>query len=137
MKAYLRSRIKEGRVDHLACPCCPSGGSGIEEGCSGKAIPEPELKQWLSDDLVEKFQRFTRMRADPQLRACPSCSELCSPSLESDGSLIADMTCQRCGTCFCFYHSNAHARGAEACAEYERKCVRQQLQDASACDLKS
>eukprot|EP00929_Paragymnodinium_shiwhaense_P108146 TRINITY_DN74466_c0_g1_i1.p1 TRINITY_DN74466_c0_g1~~TRINITY_DN74466_c0_g1_i1.p1 ORF type:complete len:590 (+),score=87.99 TRINITY_DN74466_c0_g1_i1:101-1870(+) len=134
MKMYLQSRITEGRVDDLRCPCATSCSSG--EVCSG-TITEQEVKQWLDKELVEKFERFSRMKADPQLRACPSCHHLCPPSLRDDGSIIADMSCGQCSAYFCHYHSNAHARGAEACAEYERTCVRQQLLAASECGLKA
>lgn len=84
---------------------------------------------WLTEDEMEKFRRFRRMAADPKLRACPQCNRLCSPSTREDGTVVQDMRCEDCDLHFCAYHSNAHARGPEACAAYEREVVKKEKTD--------
>uniref|UniRef100_A0A7S0B882 RBR-type E3 ubiquitin transferase n=1 Tax=Pyrodinium bahamense TaxID=73915 RepID=A0A7S0B882_9DINO len=123
LKTYLRLRVEEGRVDELRCP-----RTG-DDGCNAFATVE-ELKEWLGDKVSEKYERFSQMRADPKLRACPDCSRLCSPESKPDGGVVAEMSCADCYCAFCYYHSNAHAPGSEACMEYERHIVKQQQLDA-------
>jgi len=142
LKTYLELRISEGRVEELCCPCAyvPSTsseaapedeevGSSSNRGC-GAFVTEAELRRWFSSDLIEKHQRFSQMQADPRLRACPKCQRLCSPEVREDGGIVAELRCKDCSMTFCYYHSSAHEPGPEACAEYERKCVREQLLDA-------
>eukprot|EP00408_Alexandrium_pacificum_P059637 CAMPEP_0171165568 /NCGR_PEP_ID=MMETSP0790-20130122/6252_1 /TAXON_ID=2925 /ORGANISM="Alexandrium catenella, Strain OF101" /LENGTH=315 /DNA_ID=CAMNT_0011630361 /DNA_START=213 /DNA_END=1158 /DNA_ORIENTATION=+ len=123
LRTYLRLRVEEARVDELRCPCSGS------DGCTAEATEE-ELKGWLSEQAFEKFGRFSCMRADPKLRACPACSKLCSPEVRGDGHVVAEMCCTTCSTPFCYHHSNAHPPGAAACAEYERGMVKRQLLEA-------
>lgn len=123
LPTYLRLRIEEGRVRELRCPCAG------DDGCEAMAAEE-ELQLWLAPEVCEKFRRFVQMDSDPKLRACPCCSRLCSPQTAADGSVVADMYCEDCACRFCYYHSNAHAQGLEACAAYERHVVKQQLLDA-------
>eukprot|EP00929_Paragymnodinium_shiwhaense_P079557 TRINITY_DN41468_c0_g1_i1.p1 TRINITY_DN41468_c0_g1~~TRINITY_DN41468_c0_g1_i1.p1 ORF type:complete len:662 (+),score=82.50 TRINITY_DN41468_c0_g1_i1:122-2107(+) len=120
MRTYLRLRIDDSRVDELRCPC----------SCGAEATEE-ELGLWLPKDIMEKYRRFSRMRADPRLRACPSCLGLRSPEVREDGTIVAEMYCTDCTLHFCFHHSNAHERGLEACAEYERSVIRQLVHDAT------
>lgn len=123
LQTYLRLRIDEARVDELKCPLAG------DDGCEALAT-EKELRQWLSHEVCEKLDRFRRMQADPKLRACPECSRLCTPDTKQDDSINAEMCCADCGAEFCYYHSNAHAKGPEACLEYERQTVKQQMLDA-------
>mmetsp|Transcript_78866 Transcript_78866/g.223159 ORF Transcript_78866/g.223159 Transcript_78866/m.223159 type:complete len:445 (-) Transcript_78866:114-1448(-) len=123
LKTYLRLRIEEDRVDELRCP------RNGDAGCEAHAT-EDELRSWVSDQVFDKYERFSRMRADPKLRACPKCCRLCSPDVNSDGTIKAEMICEDCGCTYCYYHSLAHAPGAEACAAYEKSLVKQQLCDA-------
>jgi len=120
LRTYLRLRVEEARVDELRCPCTGA------DGCNAEATEE-ELRSWLGEEVFEKFRRFSRMRADPKLRACPSCGRLCSPEVGEDGNVVAEMSCATCSCAFCYHHSNAHPPGAAACAEYERTVVRRQL----------
>lgn len=120
LRHYLQLRIEENRVDELRCPCAG------RDGCEGLATEE-ELQSWLTDPVFEKYRRFSRMLADPKLRSCPQCSRLCSPEVTDGGTVIAEMSCKDCGCNFCYHHSNVHELGPEACAEYERKMVKQQL----------
>lgn len=126
LRTYLDLRIKEGRVDDLRCPCASTSAA---EGACGATASREELRQLLTENMFEKYERFSLMRANPQLRACPSCHRLRAPDMK-DGATVAEMHCVECDVYFCYYHSNAHPRGLEACAEYERACVRQQLLDA-------
>lgn len=120
LKTYLRLRIEEARVDELRCPCAGS------DGCEA-FVTEEERRDWLPDEIQEKYARFCRMRDNPKLRACPKCSVLCAPTLDEEGKVMPEMACQECNVGFCYYHSKAHPPGAEACAEYERLMVKQLL----------
>merc|ERR1712012_1035140 len=120
LKTYLRLRIEEGRVSELKCP-----KAGGEDGCAACASDE-ELKAWLTEEVFEKFQRYTRMAADPLLRACPHCAKLISPEVKEDGTVVQDMRCVDCDAHFCYYHSNAHEQGEAACIAYEREVVKKQ-----------
>eukprot|EP00927_Polykrikos_kofoidii_P002885 TRINITY_DN11153_c1_g1_i1.p1 TRINITY_DN11153_c1_g1~~TRINITY_DN11153_c1_g1_i1.p1 ORF type:complete len:550 (-),score=55.40 TRINITY_DN11153_c1_g1_i1:91-1740(-) len=123
LRTYLELRVNEGRVDDLRCPCSSN------EGACGAAATRDELKQLLAASTFEKFERFSLMRSNPQLRACPLCQRLRAPEMKDD-AMGSEVYCSDCDIYFCYYHSNAHARGPEACAEYERSIVRQQLLDA-------
>mmetsp|Transcript_5990 Transcript_5990/g.15294 ORF Transcript_5990/g.15294 Transcript_5990/m.15294 type:complete len:345 (-) Transcript_5990:76-1110(-) len=120
LKMYLRLRVEEARVDDLRCP-----SSGID-GCEA-FVTEQERQELLSEATEAKYTRFSAMRDDPKLRACPTCSSLCSPDVSEDGKVTAEMSCKECGSSFCYHHTNAHPPGPEACAEYERCIVKQQL----------
>lgn len=124
LKTYVRLRVDERRVNEL---CCPRRG---DDGCQAK-VTERELQAWMSPELCEKFERFVSMDADPKLRACPQCSRLCSPGAAEDCSVVAEMRCEHCPVDFCYYHSNAHPPGKEACAEYERTVVKQMACDGA------
>jgi len=125
LRMYLHLRVADGRVEELCCPCAHD-----EEGGCKASVREEELQQWLSPEAYEKSKRFLQMRANPHLRACPSCNQLLSPEVKEDGTVVAEMYCLDCDVHFCHHHSNAHDRGPQACAEYERSCLRQQLRNA-------
>lgn len=138
---YLRLRIEEGRVWDLRCP-----RSGTD-GCEAKAT-EGELERWLGHDSVDKYRRFRRVQKDSQLRACPQCNNLCAPwvasgapdpgrgSRERREEIVAEMSCDRCGQAFCYYHSNAHAVGPQACAAYEHEVLKKEKLLAMGCVAK-
>lgn len=125
MTMYVKMRIEEGRVSELWCPCAGT------DGCEAK-VAECEVEAWTSSSVADKYRRFTRMQADSSLRACPKCNELCKPVLRKPGEagsgIVPEMRCSACGCDFCFYHSNAHERGAKACAAYEREILKQERQ---------
>jgi len=123
LQMYLRMRVEEGRVDELFCPCTG------DQGCAAIAT-ESELYFWLPAETMKKYQRFVQMRVNPRLRSCPSCGANCSPETNEEGAVDPQMTCAECNAEFCYYHSNAHGPGPEACAVYEREIVRQQLLNA-------
>jgi len=125
MGMYIKLLIEEGRVADLWCPCAGS------DGCDAK-VADCEVESWMSQSVVEKYKRFTRMRADSRLRACPQCNELVKPEVqevvdakgrEARSVIIPEMTCGSCGCQFCYYHSNAHEVGPKACAAHEREIL--------------
>lgn len=117
---HLGIRIAEGRVSDLSCPCRG------DDGCEAK-VTDSELERLVNAETMVKKRRFERMTMDPQLRACPYCNELCSPQLrdpeDPTSDIVAEMECGACSTAFCFYHSNAHSVGPEACATYGRQLL--------------
>jgi len=122
LRAYLKGRVEEARVRDLRCPL-----SG-DDGCRAVAT-EQDLARWLDNDLLAKYQRFSRMAADSLVRECPQCQALCVPSRGDDGEALAEMRCEQCGCAFCLYHAGAHEPGAEACQAYQRASARQERVD--------
>jgi len=112
MRHYVGALIQEGRVADLRCP--------MSEKCAAFA-QDQEVLRFTDADTFTKYQRFKRMHADPTLRQCPGCQELCSPQkdLES-GRIIPEVSCNKCGLEFCFYHSNAHL--GEPCKAAMAQC---------------
>lgn len=112
MSAYVAGLVREGRVT-VACP----------HGCKAVAARE-EVKQLLTPDLIERYERFMVMRQDATLRQCPRCSALCKPRQQADGTIAAEMSCGACGMEFCYYHSNAHE--GRSCQDYQREIAREE-----------
>ena len=94
------------------------------------------VKAHVDPDVFKTYERFLKIVEDPSLRECPICKELVKPkqrktSLEETSSkeseskvkdekseeVIAEMMCSKKHQ-FCYYHSNAHAPGANHCTEY-------------------
>mmetsp|Transcript_62181 Transcript_62181/g.173489 ORF Transcript_62181/g.173489 Transcript_62181/m.173489 type:complete len:444 (-) Transcript_62181:139-1470(-) len=127
---YLQLRVEENRVDDLWCPCHG------DDDCEAKA-DESELEELLDADVFEKYKRFSAQRDDTTLRECPECHKLVAPRRDDEtgangSKIVAEMTCDSCGCDFCYYHSNAHGPGKQACAEYERQQLKQEKRAAAA-----
>lgn len=100
MDRYVNSMVSEGRVDRIRCP--------LSETCEA-VMQRDEVFEVAGSAVFAKYDRFRKMRADPNLRQCPQCSELCSPLRDVEsGAIIPAMSCGSCKSEFCFYHSNAH-----------------------------
>ncbi|CAK8993225.1 cGMP-dependent protein kinase [Durusdinium trenchii] len=115
LRRYLQGQIEERRV----AIHCPLYG---REGCTAQVRVED--LQVLPEATLQKYQRFKAMEEDPTLRECPECQELVKPTLafaedlESEVGNIDPAMCCSQGHQFCYYHSNAHAQGSEACEAY-------------------
>merc|ERR1711981_1404486 len=75
---------------------------------------------------------FLDQQAQPNLRECPQCGKANLPSVEKTmrgrEAIKAEMHCD-CGADYCFYHSNAHAPGREACIKYHRQVVKEEREN--------
>eukprot|EP00928_Gymnodinium_smaydae_P007181 TRINITY_DN12595_c0_g8_i1.p1 TRINITY_DN12595_c0_g8~~TRINITY_DN12595_c0_g8_i1.p1 ORF type:complete len:514 (-),score=27.62 TRINITY_DN12595_c0_g8_i1:17-1558(-) len=123
LRAYFKLRIEETRVGSLTCPLFG------EDSCEAKAS-ERELKALLDPETMKRYYRYKRIQECPTLRSCPQCTELCYPRMTHSGPggsrVDPEMTCEACGKEFCYYHSDAHALGAKACAAYEHEIVKKE-----------
>lgn len=136
---YLSGLIKENRLSDLRCPLHG------QDGCEA-LVSETEIQRYVTEEVFHQFKRFAAQAADPLLRECPQCQELVKPltiflsesneekAMALDLELgqctdrkppIPEMKCSQ-GHTFCFYHSQAHAPGREACKAYELDQVKQQ-----------
>lgn len=114
---YVNGRVLEMHVKDIPCPIGMSSG-----GCRGgdcALFTSKQIGQLLADQTgaLERYHRFTRMSTHRDLRACPSCGELCSPTMVGD-VIKPEMQCSACGVVFCYYHSWAHKDHGD-CASYE------------------
>jgi hypothetical protein len=101
MCRYVTGLIDDGRIENLRCPMSDSCGAFVQQ---------MEVSEIAGPAMFKKYRRFRLMHMDPNLRQCPDCLELCSPSKDLEaGTILPAMRCHNCHTEFCFYHSNAHA----------------------------
>lgn len=112
---FFISHVTEGRVENLQCPLFGN------DDCSAVASEE-DVRSLLSPGDFAKYGRFKAFAEDPTLRECPVCFELVKPeAIETDGeegpNVQPDMCCSN-GHRFCYYHSNAHPPGREACEAF-------------------
>jgi len=110
MKRYIGSLVADGRVDSIPCP--------VRVNCSSVVQP-CEILRLTDKATFAKYERFRKMQGDPSLRQCPSCDTLCQPKRDEEGGVILEMKCHKCGTEFCFHHSNAHA--GQSCEAYRKQ----------------
>lgn len=81
----------------------------MNESCPA-FVDSSEISKLTDADVFAKYSRFRKMQANPTLRQCPKCGELCSPLKDEEaGRIIPEITCSSCNWEFCFYHSNAHS----------------------------
>lgn len=136
-RVYFRGRVEDGRVEELFCPMGLISGACGDKEAVAKASAE-ELEELFADemDVVEKYRRFKRQKADPTLRECPGCGRLVAPVLAADGRPVAEMHCEGCGADFCYYHSWAHKEDG-SCEEYEARLARETRLNASKFGMKA
>lgn len=114
---YVNGRVLEMNLKDIPCPIGMSSG-----GCRGgdcALFTSKQMSQLLADQTgaLERYQRFKRMSTHRDLRACPGCGDLCSPTMVDD-VIKPEMHCGACGAVFCYYHSWAHKDHGD-CASYE------------------
>lgn len=121
---FFSGRVREGRVDELKCPLY-----GFDDCCAVATMGE--LKVYLSEEDIAKYERFKKFAEDPTLRECPVCSECVSPDFtftEDGGQTVQPaMRCSQ-GHNFCYYHSNAHPPGPGECEAYTSALAKEQKQ---------
>lgn len=117
---YLRSAITDGNT----APPCPyfneEGG-----GCPAHASPE-DVKALISDpQILDKFERFALAASNKEFRECPnaSCRHMMLPDHNLFGRVKPQMSCSKCSTEFCYYHSISHPN--ESCRDFIRRTVRE------------
>lgn len=74
----------------------------LEFNCM-KPIGSAKLKQYLSDELFEKYERFKAARlieGDPMIRFCPKPS--CGAAIRAENEEATRLVCSECGTEVCF-----------------------------------
>ena len=117
--------------DNLLTMTCPDLLTAPEQGGADVGCPQEIgleiILELISPEARAKFDRFSAMRSDPNLRECPGpgnaepaggpCGTLVTPGRNSIRRIQPDMRCTVCELQFCFYHSNAHA--GQSCREYE------------------
>eukprot|EP00930_Biecheleria_cincta_P086295 TRINITY_DN75601_c0_g1_i1.p1 TRINITY_DN75601_c0_g1~~TRINITY_DN75601_c0_g1_i1.p1 ORF type:complete len:636 (-),score=65.94 TRINITY_DN75601_c0_g1_i1:29-1936(-) len=115
---YVNGRVLEMRLKDIPCPIGLSSG-GCRGGPDCALFSSKQIDQLLADQkgASERYRRFCRMQAHRDLRPCPSCGHLCSPTLV-DGMVQPKMQCGACSAWFCYYHSWAH-RDHGDCASYD------------------
>jgi len=106
LKAHLEIQIREGQVRNP----CPMVG---QDNCGNFATGQ-DILDLCSEETVEKFIRFERIKADDNHRECPVCGHL-----QLGGPRAPAMTCEKCSAAYCFFHSNAHPD--ERCQDYARR----------------
>jgi len=100
MGRYVSGLVNEGRVGAIRCP--------MNEACEA-FVESAEVLEWTDPDIFARYERFRKMQANPTLRQCPKCAELCSPLKDEEaGIIIPEIRCNNCNWEFCYYHSNAH-----------------------------
>lgn len=110
MAGYLAVEIREGNTE-APCPYFCVG-----DGCGATAAPS-DVEFLISDpELLHKYARFKKMKEKADYRECPSCGDMILPNKNFFGRIRSEMACQKCGTEFCFYHSNQHPN--EKCIDF-------------------
>ncbi|CEL99806.1 unnamed protein product [Vitrella brassicaformis CCMP3155] len=122
-KDYISSRIAEGQISfhcfHVIPPDPPSAPAPVRL-CNSR-LDESEFVPLLDHTVVQKYRRYKRIREEPTCRSCPKCDHLVSSSgggWRLSGGRQADMTCDKCGYRFCYFHADAHP--GMTCAAHER-----------------
>lgn len=118
MIAWATSQINEGIV-HIQCP-----GAG---SCNGYFLHN-EIRDILPSKVLTKYERFFKIKYNPQYRECPKCQHGCS-SGSIDEPLIV---CSECGCEYCFVHTNAHP--GQTCQEYSQglsKHIKKELKESA------
>lgn len=119
--SFFKSRIEQARVFELFCPIgAADGGCGLGDIPSEPAAAtREEVEEVLGEDqaALDKYTRFLQTKVDSQLRECPDCQCLNSPTLDPDERPLPEMVCSGCGAYFCYYHAAAHRD--DSCEEYE------------------
>ncbi|ETO16201.1 hypothetical protein RFI_21156 [Reticulomyxa filosa] len=121
IKQYWSNRIAHGNV-HLRC-FHPINDKWvcvyrIDEYC-GKEVNEMDILQVVDKTNGEKFCRFKESLKNPNIRQCPKCDHSQSGSPDQP-----TMSCEKCNTVYCFYHSVAHPI-EECCEAYESRMLKQ------------
>jgi len=107
MAEYIKGAVSVGRA--VKCHQC------------SELATDQEVRDFTDEATFQKYIKFKRMREDPELRECPSCSKLCKPEV-LNGEIKAEMSCA-CGEEFCYFHDLAH-RG-KSCEDYQAEQTKQ------------
>ena len=101
LEAHVSSKIEEAVVK-IVCPL----------GNCDSLISEDEIKELVSGEVFEKYQRFkVEIEQNPYIKTCPGCSriyhhpELAKTEQERDLSLSSEVmkvTCSKCRLVWCF-----------------------------------
>ncbi|ETO13898.1 hypothetical protein RFI_23472, partial [Reticulomyxa filosa] len=106
IKGYWSSRIENGNV-HLKNEYC------------AKEVNELDIVQVVSEDIKNKYFRFKQNLENPNARQCPTCEHT-----QNGDPHNPIMTCQKCDTKYCLYHSVAHPID-ERCEAYESRTLKE------------
>lgn len=122
---WFGTMIKDSRVGNL---CCPKAAG--EDACDAVAT-EAELERLLDGDMMSRYHRFVTQREQPNLRECFRCGEKNLPIVDraAGKEVIKAEMCCKCGAEYCFFHSNAHAPGREACIKYDRVRIKEEREN--------
>jgi hypothetical protein len=93
---YLETEIAAGRVSAITCPYRTNGKCGF-------TLAPAFIEETVPPNVFAKYQKFVRVKQNPQLRECPSCSHLTVGS-----PTTPDMECDACHRPFCYDHASAH-----------------------------
>jgi hypothetical protein len=110
MSGYATSQLSDGQIS-VSCP-------GVSECHS--ALDDVEIKQLVTEELFEKYERLKLVKTDVNYRECPKCN---AGTSDHNTSLPPAITCLECGYVYCFYHNNAHE--GQSCEHYIRSMNRQ------------
>lgn len=97
LEQYLQRATGEGRP--LTCLGFSTNG---RSPCP-EDIPTALALSLLGSERMAAHAKHVRMKADRDLRECPSCG-----TLQGGNGSQPDMTCSHCGTEFCFFHDLQH-----------------------------
>jgi len=107
---YLETEITDGRISHISCPYL----NGPDRLKCGSTLDEAFIETTVPPNVFKKYQKFMRVKENPKLRECPSCTHLTLGS-----STTPDMECEACHQPFCYDHANAHP--GMPCREFLRR----------------
>ena len=94
LASYLTNRISEAQLRNP----CPNHG---RDDCTAEASSaDIEI---LCPAMLEKFDRFSKMKTDENHRDCPKCSHMQIGDFNH-----AAMKCDSCQYEYCFFHSDSH-----------------------------
>jgi len=86
-------------------------------GKCGVMMKLEDVQALCTEEVVQKFERFAAMKADPNNRDCPN-PDGCDHRQIGEAE-EPEMKCEKCNYIFCYEHSAAHPN--QNCAWYNKK----------------
>ena len=94
----------------------PPSHPAFQDKC-GVMMTKTDVQALCTEEVVNKFERFTAMQADPNNRDCPNPIKCEHRQLGSPNQ--PEMICEKCQYVYCFEHSSAHLN--QTCSWYQNK----------------
>ena len=117
---HLNVSIREGKVTDIHCMC----------GC-GAFLSHEEVAALIAndDDLLQRYERFRKLKGDSNYRECPHCGTGSSAgSLQSPRIVCSNPDCSL--KVFCFVHGGQHPADQD-CAAFASQLLLSSMEKAS------